>query len=100
MDRREDFEERDDVEAKEIEGVAGTVYLIEEKKVSLSSVQAFVSSYLEFVNPESLYFWVLDLPDDAVIKVTGSKKEISSMDLIEEIDDAMEYSNIDVSLFE
>jgi len=76
------------------------IYIITESKVTVASVQAFIESAKDFIDPEDLWCTLNELEEDATLKVKGKSQTLSALDIFEEIEEAFEYARIDISGFE
>ena len=75
------------------------IYVITEGKVTVGSVQAFIESAKDFIDPEELWDTLNELEEDAILKVKGKPQTLSALDIFEEIEEAFEYARIDISNF-
>ena len=91
--------EIDGLNMKEIETPTHINYVILDRHISLDTVVSFMSSAEPFVDIEELYYWIVDMEEDAIVSSDTERKELLGITLQEEIEEALEYIGIDISSF-
>jgi len=75
------------------------IYVITAPGVTVASVQSFIVSAIEHIDPSDLWNTLNSLEEEAVLKVRGKIDILSAVDIFDEMADAFDYARIDISEF-